>query len=57
MFTNCDVQVKGAMYGIKIIKRGKGLFNSVSEQTKAAVCPNCGYVVFYIEDYKKFNSN
>jgi uncharacterized OB-fold protein len=52
MVDNCSVSVEGALYGIRIKRRGKGLFNSVSSVPKAAVCPNCGTVVFYVEDYK-----
>lgn len=52
MVDNCGVSVEGALYGIRIKRRGKGLFNSVSAVPKAAVCPNCGAVVFYIENYE-----
>lgn len=54
MVTDCGVNVEGVMYGIKIFKKSKGLFNKVSEKPKASVCPNCGYVAFYIDNYKKF---
>lgn len=54
MVKDCGVQVEGGMYGVKIVKKGKGLFNKVSEKTKAAVCPNCGYVALYIDNYKDF---
>jgi len=54
MVTDCGVNVEGVMYGIKIFKKSKGLFNKVSEKPKACVCPNCGYVAFYIDNYKKF---
>ncbi|MEH7239473.1 nucleic acid-binding protein [Bacillus sp. JJ1562] len=54
MVLDCSVKVEGVMYGIKISKKGKGLFNNISAKPKAAVCPNCGYVSFYIDDYKKF---
>ncbi|THE11628.1 nucleic acid-binding protein [Bacillus timonensis] len=54
MILDCNVKVEGVMYGIKISKKGKGLFNNISAKPKAAVCPNCGYVSFYIDDYKKF---
>ena len=42
------------IYGIKISKKRKGLFNNVSVKHKAAVCPSCGYVAFYIDEYKEF---
>lgn len=54
MMKDCGVNVEGGMYGIKIFKKSKGLFNKVSDKTKAAVCPNCGYVALYIENYKQF---
>ncbi|WP_313890924.1 nucleic acid-binding protein [Psychrobacillus sp.] len=54
MIADCRVNVEGARYGIKIIKKGKGLFSNVSAKPKAAVCPNCGYVSFYIDEYEQF---
>jgi hypothetical protein len=54
MIENCDVLVQGGAYGIKIRKKGKGLFNHVSATAKASVCPNCGYVSFYIDEYQEF---
>ncbi len=55
MIEECKVNVEGGMYGIKISKKGKGLFNNVSAKPKAAVCPSCGYVAFYIDEYKEFS--
>ncbi|REB05588.1 nucleic acid-binding protein [Sporosarcina sp. BI001-red] len=55
MIENCRVSVEGGMYGIKVIQKGKGVFNNVSAKPKAAVCPNCGYVAFYINEFRKFN--
>jgi hypothetical protein len=55
MIKDCKVTVEGGMYGMKISKKGKGLFNNVSAKPKAAVCPSCGYVAFYIEQYKDFS--
>lgn len=40
MVLDCSVKVEGVMYGIKISKKGKGLFNNISAKPKAAVCPN-----------------
>ena len=54
MIKGCGVKVEGVMYGIKIFNKKKGLFNTVSEKPKAAVCPNCGYVALYITNYKRF---
>ncbi len=38
---------------LRLAKR-KGLFNSVSSYPKASVCPNCGYVAFYIDNFRDF---
>lgn len=54
MIKDCEVKVEGAMYSIKIFKKKKGLFKKASEKPKASVCPNCGYVAFYIDNYKEF---
>jgi ssDNA-binding Zn-finger/Zn-ribbon topoisomerase 1 len=54
MVSDCRVTVEGDLAGIKISKKGQGLFKKVTAKTKAAVCPNCGYVSFYVEDYKDF---
>lgn len=56
MVRDCNVNVEGGMYGIKINKKKKGLFNKVSAKPKAAVCSNCGYVAFYIDEYKEFSN-
>jgi hypothetical protein len=55
MIDECKVTVEADISGIKISQKGKGLFNSISAKPKASVCPNCGYVAFYIDDFKKFN--
>ncbi|TXC81591.1 nucleic acid-binding protein [Metabacillus litoralis] len=55
MIKDCNVNVEGGMYGIKISKKVKGLFNKVSAKPKAAVCSNCGYVAFYIDEYNEFS--
>lgn len=54
MVNDCAVTVQGGMYGIKISRKGNGLFNKASAIPKAAVCPNCGGVAFYIDEYKQF---
>ncbi|WP_391122221.1 nucleic acid-binding protein [Psychrobacillus sp. L3] len=54
MTEGCDVLVEGVMYGIKVKKRRRGLLKSISAKPKAAVCPNCGYVVLYIDIYNEF---
>ncbi|QFF98957.1 nucleic acid-binding protein [Psychrobacillus glaciei] len=55
MTEGCDVLVEGVMYGIKVKKRRRGLFKSISAKPKAAVCPNCGYVALYINNYEEFS--
>ena len=55
MIEDCKVNVESGVYGIKISQKGKGIFNSVSAKPKASVCPNCGYVAFYIDEFREFN--
>jgi hypothetical protein len=54
MVKDCKVTVEeGVLYGLKR-KKKKGLFSKVSAKPKAAICPICGYVALYIENYKGF---
>jgi hypothetical protein len=55
MINDCNVNVEYDVSGITISQKRKGLFKNVSAKTKAAVCPNCGNIAFYIEEYEKFN--
>ncbi len=55
MIEDCKVTVEGDIAGLKISQKRKGLFNNISAKTKASVCPNCGYVALYIDDFKEFN--
>ncbi|MEH6996126.1 hypothetical protein V7075_26065 [Neobacillus drentensis] len=55
MIKDCKVNVEYDLSGITISQKRKGLFKNVSAKTKAAVCPNCGNVAFYIDDYQIFN--
>ncbi|MGG0284705.1 nucleic acid-binding protein [Peribacillus butanolivorans] len=55
MIEDCAVNVQGGAYGITIRQKRKGIFNSVSAKPKASVCPNCGYVAFYIDEYREFS--
>lgn len=57
MILDCKVSIEGDISGIKISQKGKGIFNKVSAKTKAAVCPDCGNVGFYIEEFKEFKQN
>jgi uncharacterized protein (DUF2225 family) len=52
MIKDCDVDTG---YGIKIKKKKKGFLNIASAVPNAAVCPNCGYVAFYIDEYREFS--
>jgi hypothetical protein len=54
MINDCKVSVEYDVNGISISQKRKGLFNSVSAKTKASVCPNCGNVALYIDEYTKF---
>jgi ribosomal protein L28 len=54
MINDCNVSVEYDLSGITISQKRKGLFKNVSAKTKAAVCPNCGNVTFYIDEYEKF---
>ena len=54
MIDDCKVTVEGDISGIKITQKGKGLFNKVSAKPKASVCPNCGFVALYIDNFKEF---
>ena len=55
MIKDCNVNIEGDFCGIKISKKGKGLFKKVSAKAKAAVCSHCGYVAFYVDEYKDFS--
>ncbi|OAB44937.1 hypothetical protein [Paenibacillus antarcticus] len=50
MIKDCNVNVEYDPSGITISKKGKGFFNEVSAKPKAAVCSNCGYIAFYIDE-------
>ncbi|MBZ9637179.1 nucleic acid-binding protein [Clostridium sp. FP1] len=52
MIEDCKVESYG---GVTISKKGKGvIFNTEYAKVKAAVCPNCGCVVLYIDKYIEF---
>ena len=51
MIENYDVKVQGGAYGLKITKQG--IFKDNLGKVHAAVCPECGYLEFYLEDTKK----
>ena len=39
MVEDCKVNIEGNIYGIKISKKAKRLFDNVSAKPKAVVCP------------------
>ena len=50
-----DCNVIGYMgIEIRVTKKHKGLFNKSIDSLKACVCPSCGSVEFYIENYGDF---
>lgn len=51
MIDGHDVKVEGAAYGLKITK--PGIFKENLGKVHAAVCPECGYIEFYLEDTSK----
>ena len=46
-----DVKVEGAAYGLKITK--PGIFKENLGKVHSAICPECGYIEFYLEDTQK----
>ena len=54
MAANFDVKVEGAAYGLKITK--PGIFKENLGKVHAAVCPECGYLEFYLEDTAKMKN-
>ena len=51
MIENYDVKIEGAAYGLKITKQG--IFKDKLGKVQAAVCPECGYIEFYLDDISK----
>ena len=51
MIENYDVKVEGGAYGLKITKQG--IFKDNLGKVHVAVCPECGYLEFYLADTKK----
>lgn len=50
MVENLDVKVDMQGYGIRITT--KGVLGTTVEKPKVAVCPKCGEVSLYIENFK-----
>ena len=46
-----DVKVEGAAYGLKITK--PDIFKENLGKVHVAVCSNCGYLEFYLEETDK----
>ena len=51
MLMGLDVKVEGGAYGIRITQQG--IFKNNLGKLKCAVCPECGYTEFYIQDPNK----
>ena len=51
MVQDLSVMTSGGCYGIDV--REKGLFKGSLGKIKCAVCPQCGYTEFYVEDTEK----
>ncbi len=51
MIENFDVKVEGGAYGLKITKQG--IFKDHLGKVHCAVCPECGYLEFYLIDTAK----
>lgn len=54
MVDDLAVMVSNGGYGIDV--RGKGMFKSVIEKIKCAVCPECGYTETYVENTEKIKT-
>ena len=54
MRENYDVKVEGGAYGLKITK--PGIFKDNLGKVHVAVCPECGYLEFYLEDTSKLKN-
>ena len=54
MAEDLQVTVKGALYGLKITRKKRGLFKNATAEPKAAVCSGCGAVAFYVENPQDF---
>lgn len=54
MVDDLQVTVKGALYGLKIKQKKRGLFTRAVGEPKAAVCNRCGAVALYIENPQDF---
>ncbi|MGN0983598.1 MAG: nucleic acid-binding protein [Gemmiger sp.] len=53
MLEGYDVKVEGAAYGLKITE--PGIFKENLGKVRAAVCPACGTLEWYLEDTAKLN--
>lgn len=50
-----DCKVSSMATSLVISRKKKVLFENFGEEVKAAVCPNCGLVDLYVENYKSFS--
>lgn len=51
MIENYDVKVEGGAYELKITEQG--IFKDNLGKVHCAICPECGYIEFYIDDTSK----
>lgn len=54
MIEDCSIRPEFKFDDIVISKKFKGIFNTKNAKLKAAVCPSCGNVVIYTEEYREF---
>ena len=47
-----DLQVEGGAFGIRLVTKGR-VFPKQVGKPKAAVCPNCGELSLYIENFEE----
>lgn len=52
MVENFDVKVEGGANGLKITEQG--IFKDNLGKVNVAVCPECGYLEFYLKKSHKF---
>jgi len=55
MIEDLSVAVEYDLSGIAIRQKREGFFKNITAKTKAAVCPHCGNLLFYVDDYEKFS--
>ena len=54
MKENCAVKIEGAGYGIVLSSDENKLFGGRIGKPKVAICPECGEVSIYLEDWSVY---